>query len=289
MTAIEKQINKKIKKLVIWVIRIIILVTIVICIWAQNNYITTCNYNYDSLNITSEYNGLKILHISDICNTKNSVVRTAKKSFPDIILVTGGYEDKNGNYDRTVKIIKNLCKIAPVYYIYNKNDEYGILDNTEAINITNSYIDINRGGTDNYIRIIGAPNMVDYSEKDIADIINNLCDYNNDSLNIVLNGNLLNLDSICNTYADVILVGGTFGKVGDEASCSKGFYSYKATDLFVSGGCGNYDSLRIFNLPEIQCITLNSLDYSSMENIDKTDKYNKFKKYTYTSEDLKNE
>ena len=72
----------------------------------------------------------------------------------------------------------------------------------------------------------------------------------------MLNGNLANMDKLGKTDIDILFCGGTFGKKTDITNCTKGPYSYSGTQLFLSGGCGNYDKFRIGNLPEIQLITL---------------------------------
>jgi predicted MPP superfamily phosphohydrolase len=66
--------------------------------------------------------GYNIAHVSDIHNSSIGVVNAVSRSNPDIILVTGGFTDDNGNYKNSVKILEKLSKIAPTYFVLGDND-----------------------------------------------------------------------------------------------------------------------------------------------------------------------
>lgn len=292
----NRTINSAKSKLLNTIIRVIVIVVIIFIAWAQNNLVLTREYIYSGTDVPKAFVGYKILHISDICNTSNNVVRAAKKADPDIILLTGGYQDKNGKYNKTVKTVEKLCKIAPVYYIYNTNDTVDCLADTQAVNITDNKVSLspktldaetfikevygsgivrkaNSGNEEalqymqyisdelassQYLQIdiCGINNMNDWSFNEIQKLSYEITGGEGSNFTVMLNGNLANLDSLCDTNIDVLLVGGTFGKSSEIASCSKGPYSYLGVQLFVSGGCGNLNNIRICNLPEIQLITL---------------------------------
>ena len=292
----NRTLNNASKHITTIILRVLVLSVIIFLVWSQNHLIVSRNYIYSDNDLPKSFVGYKILHISDICNTSNNVVSTAKHSEPDIIVLSGGYQDKNGKYEKTIDIVNKLCNIAPVYYIYNTNDTVDCLSSTQAINITDVGIDLNSGITDaatliekaygkkiidkankgdtdalqymqyindelinnqySTIKICGISNMNNASFEDIQKNSYSITGADKNAFTIMLNGNLANLDSLCSTNIDLMLVGGTFGKSSDIASCSKGSYSYLGTQLFVSGGCGNYTSKRIVNLPEVQLITL---------------------------------
>lgn len=292
----NRTLQKMHDKIVIMVARIVVLITVILLIWCQNNYIVTRNYVYSAGDVPKSFVGYKILHISDICNTSHNLIHAANKAKPDIILLSGGYQDVTGNYSTTVSTVNKLCEIAPVYYIYNTNDTADCLADTQAVNITDNSIDVNSGiseantliqkaygseiinranngdedateyikyvadalSNEKYstIKICGINNMNNSSYKEIQSKEYELTGTDEDSMVVMLNGNLANLDSLCANNIDIMFVGGTFGKSSDIASCSKGDYSYLGTELFVSGGCGNNGKKRIANMPEIQLITL---------------------------------
>lgn len=276
--------------------RILFVIIIVFGVWSQNNLVMTSKFVYADSDLPKSLVGYKILHISDICNTSNEILQSAKIANPDVIVLSGGYQDKDGKTDRTVKLVNALCKIAPVYYIYNTYDTTDCLSNTEAVNITdksviltsdikdakeliekaygNGIIDKASKGDEeavqyiqyvndvlsneqySNIKLCGINNMVDKSYNDIHNLSYSITGSDLDDFTIMVNGNMDNLEALCKTNLDIMLIGGTFGKVTETVSYAKGAYSCLSTQLFVSGGCGNYMESRIANLPEIQLITL---------------------------------
>lgn len=296
--------NKKIRSkdstdIFIVLLRVLVVLLIVFCVFAQNNLVVTRNFIYSDIDLPKSLVGYKILHISDICNTTNTssrVLSSAVKSKPDIIVLSGGYQDINGEYSNTVELVKDLCEIAPVYYIYNTNDTEDVLSNTNAINITDMAIEleVDIKDAETFIEKVYGKGIVNKASKGdekavqyvqyITDELNNqqhsvikLCgisnmvgDYSNkiqehsynitgsieDELTIMINGNLNNIQSLCSTNLDIMFVGGTFGKKSGDMQYSKGDYGCLGTKVFVSGGCGNYKGSRILNLPEVQLITL---------------------------------
>ena len=296
LRAQDRQVNKVLRVIVIIASRILIAALIVLVIWSQNNLVLSRSFVYSDSDLPKSLVGYKILHISDICNTTNDICYIAKRSDADIIVLSGGYFDVDGKSSRTVTIVDKLCKIAPVYYIYNTNDKEDCLYETNAINITNSMIEIQSDIKDaetfvekvygksivdraskgdeeaaqylqyikdalineqcSTIKLCGIDNMVGMSNSDIQNKSFNITGSDEDDLTIMVNGNLSNINILCKTNIDLMLIGGTFGKITDRCSYSKGAYSCLGTKLFVSGGCGNYTNNRIGNLPEVQLITL---------------------------------
>lgn len=124
-------------------------------IWSQNNVVTVDDIMLESTVIPKSLNGTKLVHISDLNNTHLDIYNKVQKLNPDLIVLSGGYCDANGNYDNTYNTVDNLTSIAPVYYVYNAEDnEVGeVLEGTSAINITNGSIKIkNEREIDEYIK-----------------------------------------------------------------------------------------------------------------------------------------
>lgn len=292
----HRQVNKVLRNTVIILSRIVVLAIIIFLIWSQNNLVLTRNFVYADTDLPKSLVGYKILHVSDMCNTSNDVYSMAKLSDADIIVLSGGYSDVDGNSSKTVATVNKLCKLAPVYYICNTSDKEDYLNETEAINITDKLIEIESDVEDvdtfvkevygkgivekaskgdeeaiqylqyikdeldnakySTIKLCGIDNMIDLPNSDIKCKSLSLTGANKDDLVIMVNGNLSNIDTLCKTNIDIMFIGGTFGKITDKCSYSKGAFSCLGARLFVSGGCGNYTGKRICNLPEIQLITL---------------------------------
>lgn len=83
----------------------------------------TVTLEYESSNIPKQYIGTKIAHVSCIHNESNSaVIKSIKKAKPDLIVVTGGLVDDEGNYDKSVKVLDKLNEIAPTVFIGSESD-----------------------------------------------------------------------------------------------------------------------------------------------------------------------
>lgn len=127
----------------IWIARFIPIALIIFFFWAQSHLILTNTYVLTAKDLPKSFIGYKIMHVGDIANSTNDVYSIADNEKPDIILITGGYTDDNGKSNNTVKTINKLCKVAPVYYILNADDNGNdVLAGTNAINITDKRIEV---------------------------------------------------------------------------------------------------------------------------------------------------
>ena len=125
----------------LWFIPIVIIVSF---IWAQNNYITVSMNTFESESMPKKFVGYSIVQVSDLDNSSKvgTVVSKTKELKPDIIVLTGGYYDKNGNCNNSVKAVTKLAKIAPTYYVTSPDDKEDCLANTGAINASNTLVRI---------------------------------------------------------------------------------------------------------------------------------------------------
>lgn len=121
----------------LWFIPIVIIVSF---IWAQNNYITVSMNTFESESMPKKFVGYSIVQVSDLDNSSkvSKVVSKTKELKPDIIVLTGGYYDKNGNCNNSVKTVTELAKIAPTYYVTSPDDKEDCLASTGAINVSNT-------------------------------------------------------------------------------------------------------------------------------------------------------
>lgn len=125
----------------LWFIPIVIIVSF---IWAQNNYITVSMNTFESESMPKKFVGYSIVQVSDLDNSSKvgTVVSKTKELKPDIIVLTGGYYDKNGNCNNSVKAVTKLAKIAPTYYVTSPDDKEDCLASTGAINASNTLVRI---------------------------------------------------------------------------------------------------------------------------------------------------
>lgn len=130
------------QKVAIWAARIGIVAVIVWMFWAQTHLVLTQNLIYSDPNIPKSFVGYKIVHISDLSNSNLNIYNQVKKAQPDIILITGGYTDSNGNTNNSIKTVNRLTSIAPVYYIIHGSDDVDPLINSGATCLIDSNVEL---------------------------------------------------------------------------------------------------------------------------------------------------
>lgn len=263
-------------------VRVLIVLSLIYAIWAQNNLVIVKDYTYKLRDIPDGFVGYKVVAISDIVNTNNSFVNKVLLEKPNVILLSGGYSDKNGRYNRTVEAVNKLTKIAKVYYVYNKRDHGDELKDTDAINITDNSVevkavnnkkaagksndkdlsDLDKSNHSNKLYICGMGYQNKLSDKDIEDKAKKITKYNTNDTVIMISGDIQHINSIGKGYADIIFAGGTFGKKDKTTGLSRGYYKYNGIALFLSGGVGN-NQIRVFNLPQIYSIKLSDRSANS--------------------------
>jgi len=95
-------------------------------LFLQNEWIKITNYKLEHENLPVDYNGFKVLQISDLHNRRfgrnqKKIWKKLEKIEADIIVVTGDTLEEN--YDRWSRIlIEMLVKKAPTYYVTGNHD-----------------------------------------------------------------------------------------------------------------------------------------------------------------------
>lgn len=259
-----------------YAVRIILVVAIIAFVWAQTHLVINTEYIYEDKSIPKSLVGYNIIHISDLKNTKLNIIRNVRKADADIIVITGGYLDSNGNSGNTEKLVKDLVKIAPVYYICNPVDE-DVLKDTGAINIADKNVEltveaktaeqfIKETYGDNILKKASANDKlsmqyIEYITQSLLDTANakinlfGLDNYTEDGgmykardkayeilldsdadYDIALLGNIGLLSEVCKAEIDMLMFGGTYGTNQISNKYIKGMYANQGTHIFVSNG-----------------------------------------------------
>jgi len=119
--------NKIIKRL--FVVAAAIFAISVFCTW-QNNAITTTLIDYSNAKIPEEFNGFRVVHISDLHNkqfgqNQEPLLKKIHAVSPDIIVVTGDLIDRRKyDLDTAMVFINGAMKIAPVYYVSGNHEAW---------------------------------------------------------------------------------------------------------------------------------------------------------------------
>lgn len=136
----------------------------------QNNSIQITKEIYESEEIPKEFDGYKILQLSDLHSqyfgeNNEKLVEKVTKENPDLIVITGDLVDANRFDDEaSLSLIREIIKIAPIYFVYGnhemilnddpENNEFKLALEELGVNILNNKSTrIVKG--DSYINLLG--------------------------------------------------------------------------------------------------------------------------------------
>lgn len=277
----EKEKHFSILKLIIFIILIIALV-IAYGFLIEPKLITVKEHKITVNNLPDNFNGFKIVHISDLHYGRmfdedrlKKLVNSINEQKPDIVVLTGDLIDKDTNMtiDEANKISAELNKINSTsgkYAISGNNDlkfdEWtNIITNGGFIDLNNTYDTIYKDGYQN-IFIAGASTLQD--KQSINDKVKTSIDYLNsfDKNGPVYKILLLHepdvIDDINVNPFDLILAGhshagqvrlpfiGAIYLPDGAKKYYESYYKLKNSDLYISNGLGVSDfNFRLFNTP----------------------------------------
>ena len=278
---------KKILKFLLFAIVVIILV-IAYSRYVGTSGLVTKEYKIETNKIDDSFDGLKIVHFSDlhykrIINRERleSVVEEINLINPDIVFFTGDLIDKDFDITDQDKIDLNEClkMINSKYgkYAVNGNHDYvrdenllnEIYDGSDFILLNNNY-DIIYGDGDDKLFIGGLDNY-SYGKSDIDKVMNYFVNNEDISYKIILVHEPDYADNFINRYnIDLILSGHSHnGQVNipyikklflpyGSKKYYENYYEINNTLIYVSSGIGESRiNFRLFNRPSINFYRIN--------------------------------
>lgn len=88
-----------------------------------DNRLEVTHYDFSSEKIPAEFDGFKILQISDYHSEPvPGLVEEINREAPDIIVSTGDLADDDGSYLPSLRLCEHLTDIAPVYAVTGNHD-----------------------------------------------------------------------------------------------------------------------------------------------------------------------
>lgn len=276
-------------------ILIIILLTYSII---DTNHLVISNYEYANSSLPKEFDGFKILQISDFHNKEFpqfpfvtpvledktdakynlDMLNKIDTISPDIIVITGDLIDsRHFKEEVATDLIKELVKDYPVYYVTGNHEVYrGISDEIketmEELGVTslkNQTVAVVKNGSQ--INLCGINDFTEFGNT--TEYIDNLSALRGEGFNILLS----HRPELMNIYADIQFdlvfsghahggqikipfIGGLIApNQGFLPEYTQGMYTEDITTLVVSRGIGNsLFPLRFLNPPELVVVTLNS-------------------------------
>lgn len=281
------------------VLMIIIVLIICILIYVSNNCLKVTKYTVKNRKIPSTFDGLKIVHISDVHSKifgKNNikVIQKVNEIKPDIVIMSGDIIDKREkNIDKFINMYKDIYVNYPVYYsIGNHERKLGYKKYKQYINELRALgVHVIINGTEYFSKdkdkiVINAlkfrENMqpkkltLDRKNKYITYMLKKLGNLDSTKFNILIAHDPENFKLYKELGVDLIFSGHIhgglirFGKFCLLSPRRKFFpkYSYGKNEednitIITSSGMGNASiPIRMFNRPEIVQVTLKNENIS---------------------------
>lgn len=258
------------------------------CYIAPNN-IKTNEYKIKVDNLPDNFDGFKIVQISDILygtnyNEENlkKLVNTINENNPDIVVLTGDLINKNNKLttsaaEKVGDILSKITATCGKYAISGDNDinfdEWtNIIKNAGFTNLNNTYDTIYKNGYD-YFVIAGVNTFADKESinnktTQTLEYLNSL-EQNPPIYNILLMHEPDYIDDLTSNPFDLVLAGHSLGgivklpligpayKKEGASIYNDGYYKIENTDLYVSTGLGSEEfKFRLFNTPSINVYRL---------------------------------
>lgn len=243
------------------------------------NPLTVTKYSYTSAKIPADFEGYKIVHISDFhCksfgNKESRLIKSIREQQPDLIVFTGDSVDDEHTIANYRYLIEGIHDLAPIYFI-NGNHEYDILapitemnelhDEFGIVDLNDSSAVITKG--DSSILLTG----LDF-RKSMKGLQSNIEYANTSIFNILLYHGTDRFDGIAPYNYDLVLSGHTHGGlvclpfIGGIITNQKelfpkydsGIFTVGASTMISSRGLGDATVPRFHNPREVICITLHT-------------------------------
>ncbi len=251
----------------------------------------TTHYIIESPKIPEEFDGFRIVQISDFhASSVPGIIDEVRDEDPDIIVSTGDLVHDRGPYEPGIRLIQRLMAIAPVYTVTGNHDlrraDYKRfqrdLDKTGAMTLHDQTVILKNDGAEIALSGIEDPFSEDGKtiEQNVNASISKLSD--TDLYHIVLFHRANHMDLLKKRGFDLVLSGHMHGGQvrlpNGRGICAPksswgsgapmlfpkyfaGHYKYRKTDMIVNRGIGNPMIIpRIFNRPELTVVILKHKD-----------------------------
>ncbi len=273
--------NKSRKKKLIVILGFILLT--IIFLYRQNNDITITRINEVSSKIPVDFDGYKILQISDLHiksfgKNQKSIVKMVTNEAPDLIVITGDLVDSK-KYDAEVclQLCQQLNDVAPIYFVTgnheawsNKFDEFETQLKSVGVNVLrNESLFIKHKVSK--LLLLGVDDPDFQEEGNIEKQIDEMLLAHDEAYTILLSHrpelievySKKNIDLVFSGHAHggqfrLPIIGGIIApNQGWLPQYTSGAYGLGNTTMIVSRGLGNsIIPQRLFNKPELVVVTL---------------------------------
>ena len=278
-----------------WIKPAAIVFTAVMVIFAvyafiANTVVTTAAYDIASERIPAGFDGFRIVQISDLHNSRNTLmtdamIRQVRELSPDVIFLTGDIIDRGRtDVNAAMNVLEKLNAIAPLYAVTGNHEArteeyYTLSDRMRKLGVTelnDCSVSIRRGNDEMVILGLNDPRMVrkeDVTEADDTEARLNAIGFSRDHFSVLLTHRPELLDIYAAAKVDLVFAGHAHGGlirlpfIGGLYAPHQGFfpeyvngaYQKGTTTMIVSRGVGNTGhTFRINDEPEIVFATLHA-------------------------------
>ena len=232
------------------------------------------------------FEGYRIVHLSDLHNKvfggeDEPLLEQIAALDPDLIVLTGDFVDASNhtNYDKARLFMQQISKIAPSYYVLGNHEQ--LLPDEEmqqfladvvsygVHHVQDEMITISAENGDS-LQLIGLSNRSLYTTK----LKTMMAEESKEALYLLLAHEPQLIDHYAETGVDLVFSGHAHGgqfripfvNIGIYApdqglfpNLVEGMHTVQNTTIVVSRGLGNSAfPFRLFNRPEIVCVTLSA-------------------------------
>ena len=279
------------------IIVLVISLTIVYARYGGIRGLITKEYKIET-NIDNSFDGLKIVHFSDLHylritnkETTKNIIKEINILNPDIVVFTGDLIDKDYNPTNTdINDLKELLlSIKSKYGKYSVigNNDNKIRETIEDIYTNSNFILLNNDydiiyGNNNDKLFIGGLDTYSYDKSDIDKVMTYFTDNEDINYKIILVHEPDYIDIINSKYNDINIVLSGHSHNGQvnipyvkklflpfgSRKYYKNHYKVSNTDLYISSGLGESRiNFRIFNKPSINFYRINKIYYIHPHNL----------------------
>lgn len=290
---IAEEMREKRKKIVLKTLKIMFLIVLIMSssfiyiTYVSNKKIIVNEKRIVSKNLPNNFDGLKIIQLSDIHYGTTiykkelvEIVKLINERNPDLVVFTGDLIDKNYKMklkekEDLTKILKKINESIGKYAVDGDedSDEFTTILNQSEFTILNNSYELIYNKNNTPIMITGVSSSLNNKiDVDKAFEYFNTPNFDSKIFTITLTHEPDNTEEILNKYkSDLILAGhshngqiripyiGNLLKKSGAKKYNNDFYRIKNTELYVSNGLGtNGNGIRLFTHPSINFFRISS-------------------------------
>jgi len=258
------------------IIIIPVIIAVIVFLYVQNHWLQVSNYSFDFDELPKEFDGYKILHLSDLHDqtfgeNQKKLMGKINAINPDIVVFTGDLIDhRRYDLNSSMDLIRELTVKYKVYYTTGNHEAWiGKIEEIQK-SLLEAGVVVLRNDIET-IEIDGA--QIDIIGIDDPDFGNDLPLYELDKFSIVISHRSELVEYYEASKVDIVFTGHAHGgqfRLFDRGLISpnqglftkytQGVHELGNTKLVISRGLGNsLFPFRIFNRPEIVVVELKKL------------------------------